>query len=102
MEREIREESDVRFINYVPNITTWIAGTSVVWPGDAQSNRIQEVSERAIMQEILNMMNEKGLTDWEVISYETYYTKETKLNMTSRAGEFWLGLKVFLKRKVSI
>ena len=92
---------ELKELEVVTNKSTWTVNDFVFGEGTGKSNPVCEFSNKVIIKEIVNIIINNKVYDWELIHFETYYTKDSPFSK-GLAGQFWLGLKLILKRAIEV
>lgn len=101
MDRIYKEEYLVKlkYIKVITGLTTWTKSDMVIWPSDdIGKNPVIQPSEKVIVTEIINIMKEHNLLEWEIHSYRIFYTKDVQTCV--EAGKFHIGLDIYFKKNV--
>lgn len=89
---------EFREIKIITDKTTWTISDGVTYPGTWPLNRIEEFSYKEVLEESKLFLKE--YMEWDILKIDPFYTKNTPKNEKHYAGQFWLGLEIWLKRKV--
>ena len=88
-------------ISFVTKLTTWTTSDVVYSPGTWPENKVHEFPTETVFSQALTYLNKNNFSEWDILKIEPYYTKNTEYNKEGLAGKFWLGIKIWLKRKIS-